>query len=503
MSPSAPFRRSPVLIAIGLIICHATHAATADLPPSRSIPPPIPLEGATFGNRLDLEDEWLAIGADRDAHVAAPGEVHVYRRDGEDWAHRQVLVAPDATIGDHFGLPVVIREDVMIVGAPGDDDLGFWSGSAYVFRLLDETWTFEAKLLPSTTENSNALFGLSVCFGRSTDEIIVGAYLESMEDDAEGGVWVFQREAGDWTIRQRLGLPGPQVAAYFGRSVAVEGDLLAIGTSGLAGEAGFRHGGVALHRPVGDLWELDVMLVPVQPEPYQVFGEWVDLAGGRLVVGAPFEDAFGVDAGAVHAYRIVDGQPWFERSIGPGDPTGIRGFGFPCILTDDGNRLYAGGYASEVDGVVEAGSGWVLEHDGFAWSPAVRLRVDAPEASSFFGIGAAIDVDRILVSAPHADAGGLDAGEVFEFPLPDCDGNGRLDAAEILEGGVGDSDGDGVPDACEPLGGDLDGDGVVDGVDLGQFNSLWGTDGSDGGDFNGDGIVDGGDLAILLGNWAY
>ena len=53
-------------------------------------------------------------------------------------------------------------------------------------------------------------------------------------------------------------------------------------------------------------------------------------------------------------------------------------------------------------------------------------------------------------------------------------------------------------------GGELgDGDGVVNGVDLGHFNSLWGTDGSDGGDFNGDGIVDGGDLAILLGNWAY
>ncbi|MCP4795757.1 MAG: hypothetical protein GY885_06315, partial [Phycisphaeraceae bacterium] len=80
---------------------------------------------------------------------------------------------------------------------------------------------------------------------------------------------------------------------------------------------------------------------------------------------------------------------------------------------------------------------------------------------------------------------------------------GRIDAAEILGGGIGDSDGDGIPDACEPLGGAFDGDGGVDGVDLGRFNSLWGTDGSDGGDFNGDGIVDGGDLAILLGNWAH
>jgi hypothetical protein len=501
MSSIAPSRR-PILIVIGVLACHGT-PTTADLPPSGSVSPPESIEGATFGNRLDLEGEWLAIGADRDAHVAEPGTVHVYRREGDAWAHRQVLVAPDAAAGDHFGLPVTIREDVMVVGAPGDDDLGFWSGAAYVFRLLDETWTFEAKLLPPVAENSNALFGLSVCFGRSNEEIVVGAYLESIEEDAEGGVWIFHREAEGWVARQRLGLPGPHVAAYFGRSVAARGDLLAIGTSGLVGQAGFRHGGVALHRPVGDLWELDTMLIPAQPEPYQVFGEWIDLAGDRLVVGAPFEDAFGVDVGAVHAYRIIGGQPWFDRLIGPDDPTGIKGFGFPCTLSADGDRLYAGGYASEVDGMIEAGSGWILEHDDLEWGPAVRLRPEAAEASAFFGIGAALDTDRILVSAPRADAGGLDAGQVLEFPLPDCDGNGRLDAAEILEGGVGDSDGDGIPDACELLAGDVDGDGVVNGVDLGHFNSLWGTDGSDGGDFNGDGIVDGGDLAILLGNWAY
>ena len=499
---SKPFPRRPIIVAIGSLACLGAPTA-ADLPPSGGIMPPEPVEGATFGNRLDLEGEWLAIGADRDAHIGEPGTVHVYRRDGDDWNHHQSLVAPDAVAGDHFGLPVVIREDVMLVGAPGDDDLGFWSGSAYVFRLMDETWTYEAKLRPPVAENPNALFGLSMCFGRSADEIVVGAYLESVENDAEGGVWIFHRDAGAWVARQRLGLPGPQVAAYFGRSVAVEGDLLAIGASGLVGAVGFRHGGVALHRPVGDLWVLDTMLIPVQPEPYQVFGEWLDLAGDTLVIGAPFEDAFGIDVGAVHAYRIVDGEPWFDRRIGPEGVDGVRGFGFPCVLSTDGTRLFAGAYATDVDGHVEAGSGWILERDDLDWGPAVRLRPEEPETKAFFGISAAIDVDRILVSAPRADTDGLDAGEVFDFPLPDCDGNGRIDAAEILAGGIGDSDGDGIPDACEPLGGDFDGDGVVDGVDLGRFNSLWGTDGSDGGDFNGDGIVDGGDLAILLGNWAH
>ncbi|HMN96053.1 MAG TPA: multiheme c-type cytochrome [Phycisphaerales bacterium] len=46
---------------------------------------------------------------------------------------------------------------------------------------------------------------------------------------------------------------------------------------------------------------------------------------------------------------------------------------------------------------------------------------------------------------------------------------------------------------------DLNGDGVVDGADLGLLLGAWGTPGP--GDINGDGIVDGADLGLLLGAW--
>jgi len=47
--------------------------------------------------------------------------------------------------------------------------------------------------------------------------------------------------------------------------------------------------------------------------------------------------------------------------------------------------------------------------------------------------------------------------------------------------------------------GDLNGDGVVDGADLGSLLGGWGQDGA--GDLNGDGVIDGADLGILLGAW--
>jgi len=53
------------------------------------------------------------------------------------------------------------------------------------------------------------------------------------------------------------------------------------------------------------------------------------------------------------------------------------------------------------------------------------------------------------------------------------------------------------PVATSPA--DLNGDGVVDGADLGLLLGQWGTDGP--ADLNNDGVVDGADLGLLLGAW--
>ncbi|MFG0274995.1 MAG: hypothetical protein ACF8QF_08055, partial [Phycisphaerales bacterium] len=54
--------------------------------------------------------------------------------------------------------------------------------------------------------------------------------------------------------------------------------------------------------------------------------------------------------------------------------------------------------------------------------------------------------------------------------------------------------------AGEPIPGDLNGDGRVDGSDLGTLLGVWGS--ADlGADLNADGVVDGSDLGILLGLW--
>jgi len=86
--------------------------------------------------------------------------------------------------------------------------------------------------------------------------------------------------------------------------------------------------------------------------------------------------------------------------------------------------------------------------------------------------------------------------------VPDCNGNGVADLVEILTDPSLDQDGDGHLDDCgqRPAPEDLNGDGVVDGGDLGLLLANWGSWGV--GDLDGNGVVDGADLGTLLSAWS-
>ncbi len=83
----------------------------------------------------------------------------------------------------------------------------------------------------------------------------------------------------------------------------------------------------------------------------------------------------------------------------------------------------------------------------------------------------------------------------------DCNGNGIPDDCDIEAGALSDADLDGLADECvpEPCPADLDGSGIVDGIDLAILFAAWNERGS--ADLDGSGVVDGIDLTILFAAW--
>ena len=88
----------------------------------------------------------------------------------------------------------------------------------------------------------------------------------------------------------------------------------------------------------------------------------------------------------------------------------------------------------------------------------------------------------------------------FDGENGDCDGDGTSDLEAIFNGAP-DEDGDGVPDDCVACPGDFDGNGMVDGGDLGLMLVAWGRCPDCPQDLNDDGMVDGADLGLMLVSW--
>lgn len=176
---------------------------------------------------------------------------------------------------------------------------------------------------------------------------------------------------------------------------------------------------------------------------------------------------------------------FYRASDGPSPKTPFCGYG-TTVSPLVGRRYLS--VSNENDGIIPYSGGW---------SPVGVAFMDAEEA-----------IHRIAESQGHdgpqlPSAGTeIDQSNVFEYAYLD----GRVAHLRgFAQHGMNPTQEAYIatflstwPVADEGVPGDLNGDGVVDGADLGLMVAAWKTADAD---LNGDGITDGGDLGVLLSNW--
>ena len=87
-----------------------------------------------FGWSVSMSNGNIIVGAPKyDGNGFMPGSVYVYTQSGANWVEEQKILAADGAGGDYFGWSIDISSDTVVIGARGDDDMGDFSGSAYIF----------------------------------------------------------------------------------------------------------------------------------------------------------------------------------------------------------------------------------------------------------------------------------------------------------------------------------------------------------------------------------
>jgi len=195
-------------------------------------------EWEAFGHALSMRDGQLVIGAPGDDELGMDcGAVYLYGRDHggtNNWGLVRKLLPANGVAGDHFGTAVAIKDDRCVVGAPGRSINGVSAGAGYLYEAdagFPGNWGEVAYLEPIGTPGIGMALGTAVALG--PDRIALGAphhKLSAFEND--GSVHVYRREGMAWPPVQRIDPYADGVINVVGRAgnaVGFVGEHLLIG----------------------------------------------------------------------------------------------------------------------------------------------------------------------------------------------------------------------------------------------------------------------------------
>jgi hypothetical protein len=317
------------------------------------------------------------------------------------------LTASDAVREQHFGTSVSISGDVAVVGADGLGQYKLYPGAAYVFRHLGSAWIQVQKLVASDTAAGDG-FGAAVAVDGTT--IMVAAH-----DFAgySGAVYVFEWEGTFWVQRQKLVAPDPKPGGHFGWSVAVDGDIAAIGQYGDEFSGADAAGAVCVFRRTGTFGVLEQKLIPHDsvPRGYDFFGVSVAVNGNLIVGGAPLMNE---GHGAAYVFRW-NGSTWVEEQKLASSPSEWGG-GFAKSVAVWGDTTFVGspdnGAPNYLPGTVS-----VFRYNGLSWLETQTLSASDGGPADFFGGSLSAYGNRLLVQAAGIPDPGTPFGVayVYEF----------------------------------------------------------------------------------------
>jgi hypothetical protein len=248
--------------------------------------------GDHAGYSVALSGDTALVGApDSDFSSTDAGAVHPFS--GTGWSEGAALVASSPAADDDFGEAVAISGNTAIVGARYSDIYGTNSGAASIFSRSGETWT-EHTALSSVELDGDDYFGGSVAISGDTAVVGATRggfggkaylYVES------GGTWIGPTK---FSADDGYSDPGIDPGDYFGVAVAIDGDTLVVGASGdevgLIDNGSItwylQAGAVYVFVRDGSSWSGQQRLTASDFDSYDRFGRSVAVSGDTILVGS-------------------------------------------------------------------------------------------------------------------------------------------------------------------------------------------------------------------------
>ena len=307
--------------------------------------------GGGFGENVAISGDFVIVTADNAGHncpqgCSGPGAAYIFQRNQggiNSWGLLVEIEPPDPVCECSFGRSVSIDGDTAIVGASAGP--GVVLGQAYIFQQDEggpNNWGLVTSISPPDPYTTNgkavAISGDTVVVGTGGqptyiferneggknnwgtvgfvdaslngheilaldgDTLVVGDWWDNENGYQAGAATIFYRDhggPGNWGQVVRLFASKPGELDQFGWSVAIDGNLLAVGARGLRPSGGPLLGSInVFHRDEGgqDNWgQVAHLDGGSDTEPDDGIGSSVGLSGETLIFGAPGSGVTGAE----------------------------------------------------------------------------------------------------------------------------------------------------------------------------------------------------------------
>jgi len=297
------------------------------------------LDGASgddFGASVAVSGTFAVVGAPEDDDAgSSSGAAYVFSFDGSSWTQQQKLTASDAEGGDDYGFAVAISGNTIVVGSPRDDTIaGSRAGSAYVYTFDGGTWGSEAHLFASDP-GADDRFGYSVAI--DGDTILAGAIQWDGTVGNAGAGYVFVGSGLAWAEQDKLTAGEPSgTNPQMGHSASLDGDVAVLGAWQDAPDGMFSVGAAHAFRRTGVIWSVDQKLTASDAADFRWFGQSVSVSGDVIAVGAYGDRADDLSESGGAYFFTWDGLSWDEvGNVNAADPEADDRFGWSIAVDGD------------------------------------------------------------------------------------------------------------------------------------------------------------------------
>jgi FG-GAP repeat protein len=331
------------------------------------------------------------------------------------WLEQEVT-ADDAAVGADFGISVALEGDTALVGASYDNG---GQGAVYVFARENGVWSQKQKLTAADGA-PNDWFGQSVALDGDTALIGGSQYLNF----GNGVAYVFTRSGGTWSQAQKLSAGDGVGRDQFGISVALHGSTALIGAYGV----GFYRGAAYVFNEADGTWTQGQKLTADDASMNADFGVSVALGEATALLGAYGDNAY---QGAVYVFANAGGVWSQAQKLTASDGAANDHLGISVAL--DGDTAFAGAEGATVGDNSHQGAAYVFTAADGTWSQTQKLVSSDGVAWDYFGRSVAVQGTQAMIGAygPNAQQG---AAYFFTSPNGSWNQSQAIIASDAAQG---------------------------------------------------------------------